>query len=70
MIKVNKAQFIAKLKKSLEKTAKVRAAKRTALENGLFVPTRNDIEEEFALVTNYKADATRSGEDETFSNLC
>lgn len=70
MIKVNKAKFIAKLKKGLEKNAKIRAAKKSALENGLFVPTRNDVEEELELATKYSADATRTSDDEVFYNLC
>jgi hypothetical protein len=71
MIKVNKAKFIATLKKSLAKNKKIREAKQAVLENGLFVPTRNDLEEEMHLATAYKADSTRNmSDDETASNLC
>jgi len=73
MIKVNKAKFIATLKKNLEKNKKMRAAKQSVLENGLFVPGRNDIEEELHLATAYKADSTRNTANddyETISNLC
>lgn len=71
MIKVNKAKFIATLKKSLAQSAKLREAKRNVLENGLFIPGRNDIADEFQLITSCKADRTRDmSDDETPANLC